>query len=80
MRSDFSSARQSLERAFDLLQGSDRLSERGAGSDRPFDRGDGVEGIFPRREHCENPAFPQTTFLRPLISMDAILPRSRMQA
>ena len=28
MRSDFSGARQSLERAFDLLQGSDRLSEQ----------------------------------------------------
>ena len=27
MRSDFSGARQCLERAFDLLQGSDRLSE-----------------------------------------------------
>ena len=28
MRSDFSGARQCLERAFDLLQGSDRLSEQ----------------------------------------------------
>ena len=67
MRSDFFGARQCLERAFDLLQGSDRLSEEAREAISLL-----IE-VMATKEYsrADNTAiaFPQTSFLRPLISI-----------